>query len=611
MFFFKELKRRNVFRAGIAYIVVAWLILQVVDVVLPNLGVPDWVFKIILLVLVIGFPVVLVIAYVFELTTEGFKRESEVEHKEGSESSGREWGFAIIAILAVTLGFFAYDKFVLSTAELGKSIAVLPFVNMSSNLEQEYFADGLSEELLNMLARIPKLRVIARTSSFSYKGKDAKIADIARELNVDHVLEGSVRSYGGTEVRITAQLIRTDDESHLWAKDYNVTLDDVFGVQDQIAAAVVEQLKVRLLGTMPATREIDSEAYRLYLLARELSRRSTPEGHVRSNKLYHQALDIEPGYAPAWAGLAESFIFFGERVLTDAIGKTLQDGRCADVSAVDDNYVAKVDDAFDEAMCAANKALEIDQFNASAHASLGRIAMVYGSSEGNLAIAAKHLERALKLEPSNPLIINQAATFSKNLGRLDKAIELYEYAAARDPISSGVHTNLALSYFAAGRYDDAIKKYDTALSLSPDANGVRSWLATTHVFNGDPDAALAALSNEPSEPWRLIGEVIAYHAAGQQAQLAPKLTLLVEKYGGEWAFNVAYVLASIGDADKAFAALETAVKNNDTGLSEIVVTPEFNNIRSDPRWLPFLESIGKAPPQLAAVAFNVALPEQP
>jgi len=417
--------------------------------------------------------------------------------------------------------------------------------------------------------------------------------------------------YGGTEVRITAQLIRTDNESHLWAKDYDVTLDDVFGVQDQIAAAVVEQLKVRLLDTMPATREIDSEAYRLYLLARELSRRSTPEGHVRSNKLYRQALDIEPGYAPAWAGLAENYIFLGERVLTDAIDKTLQDSRCADASAVDEDYVAKVDDAFDEALCAANKALEIDQYNASAHASLGRIAMVHESSDDNLAIAAMHLERALELEPSNPLIINQAATFSKNLGRLDKAIELYEYAAARDPISPGVHTNLALSYFAGSRYDDAIQTYDTALSLSPDANGVRSWLATTHVFNGDPDAALEALSKEPSEPWRLIGEVIAYHAAGQQAQSHQKLKLLVEKYGEEWAFNVAYVLASVGDADKAFAALETAVKNNDTGLSEIIVTPEFNNIHSDPRWLPFLESIGKAPQQLAAVAFDVTLPELP
>lgn len=607
----QELKRRNVFRAGIAYIVIAWLILQVADVVLPYLDVPDWIFKIILLVLVIGFPVVLVIAYVFELTTEGFKRESEVEHRAGGDSSGREWDFAIIAILAVTLGFFAYDKFVTSTAELGKSIAVLPFVNMSSNLEQEYFADGLSEELLNMLARIPKLRVIARTSSFSYKGKDTKIAEIARELNVDHVLEGSVRSYGGAAVRITAQLIRTDDESHLWAKDYDVTLDDVFGVQDQIAAAVVEQLKVRLIDKLPATPEIDSEAYGLYLQARELARRSTPEGHVRSSKLYRQALDIEPEYAPAWAGLAENYIFLGERVLTVAIGETLQDGRCAEASTVDENYVAKVDDAFDEALCAANQALEIDRYNASAYASLGRIAMVHDSSEDSLAIAAKHLERALELEPSNPLIINQAATFSKNLGRLDKAIELYEYAAARDPISSGVHTNLALSYFAGGRYDDAIEAYDTALGLSPDANGVRSWLATTHVLNGDPDVALEALSKEPSEPWRLIGEVIAYHAAGQQAPLDQKLELLMEKYGEEWAFNVAYVLASIGDADKAFAALETAVKNNDTGLSEIIVTPEFNNIHSDPRWLPFLESIGKAPQQLAAVAFNVALPEPP
>lgn len=606
MSFFEELKRRHVFRAGIAYVVAAWLILQVADTVLPYLGAPDWIFRALLIILVIGFPVALVISYVYEFTSQGLKRESEVDHDDTPVMSGREWDFAIIAILAVALGYFAYDKYAVSTHKLAKSIAVLPFVNMSADVEQEYFTDGLSEELLNMLARIPALRVIARTSSFSYKGKDAKVSDIARDLKVDHVLEGSVRSYGGAQVRITAQLIRADDESHLWSNDYDVTLDDVFGVQDQIAAAVVEKLKVSLLGTPPTTQEIDSAAYRLYLQARELSRRSTPEGHVRSMKLYRQALEAEPDYAPVWAGLAENYIFLGERVMTDAIAESLALGRCDGDAARDGE--ATVDLALDEASCLAKRALQIDPSNASAHASLGRIAMVH-DTVGGMQAAATHLERALQLEPANPLIINQAATLSKNLGRLDKAIALYEYAAARDPISAGVHTNLALVYFAAGRYDEAIEAYDTALSLSPNANGVHSWLSIAYLYDGQGDAALAALDREPSEPWRLIGQAIAYDAIGEPDQSDQYLAKLLEGYGEEWAFNVAYVFASRGDNDMAFELLSTAVQNNDTGLSEIVATPEFGNIHSDPRWQPFLQSIGKAPQQLASISFDVVLPD--
>ncbi|MFB3077036.1 MAG: hypothetical protein ACE1Y4_03425, partial [Lysobacterales bacterium] len=329
MSFFEELKRRNVFRVGIAYVVLAWVVIEVTDTVAPALNLPDWTLAFVTWLGIIGFPFALVFAWGFELTPEGIKREHEVDRSQSvAHITGRKLDFAIIGLLVVALGYFAYDKFVLEPARdaelvvatteavtdevieqavqttgYDKSIAVLPFVNMSDDASNEYFSDGISEELLNLLTRIPELRVIARTSSFAYKGKEVSIADIARELNVDHVLEGSVRK-SGNQVRITVQLIRANDSSHLWSESYDRTLDNIFAIQDEIAAAVVAQLKVTLLGAAPTVREIDPAAYALFLQARYMAHQGTPEAWEQSLALYEQVLEIYPDYAAAWVGLA-------------------------------------------------------------------------------------------------------------------------------------------------------------------------------------------------------------------------------------------------------------------------------------------------------------------
>ena len=269
MSFFIELKRRNVFKVTIAYAVMAWLVMQIAYVILNNVEAPGWVFHVILLMLGIGLLFAIFFAWAYELTPEGIKKEKDIDRTQSiTHVTGRKLDFIIIGIMALALGYFAYDKLVLSafreaamteaiTMAVGeqaaaeqeaafendKSIAVLPFVNMSDDAANEYFSDGISEELLNLLAQIPELRVIARTSSFAYKGKDVKIADIARELNVGHVLEGSVRKTGN-QVRVTAQLIHAADSSHLWSESYDRTLDNIFTIQDEIAVAVVEKLKV-------------------------------------------------------------------------------------------------------------------------------------------------------------------------------------------------------------------------------------------------------------------------------------------------------------------------------------------------------------------------------
>jgi TolB-like protein len=297
---FRELKRRNIFKVAAAYIIVGWLLLQVSDVLVPALYLPDWFHSGIAFLLILGFPVAMIFAWAFELTPEGLKRDHEVDRSQSiTQQTSRKLDFIIIGLLIAALGYFAWDKFVLAperktelveattavveqTAEIDKSIAVLPFVNMSSDTEQEYFSDGLTEEVLNLLAKIPNLRVIARTSSFAYKGKDVKIAEVANELHVGHVLEGSVRK-AGNQLRITAQLIRASDSSHLWSETYDRTLENIFAIQDEIAAAVVSQLKLELLGETLGSKQVDPAAYALFLQAQQVRRQYTADSRYAAN----------------------------------------------------------------------------------------------------------------------------------------------------------------------------------------------------------------------------------------------------------------------------------------------------------------------------------------
>jgi len=288
----QELKRRNVFKVGAAYVVLTWLLAQATDVFLESFGAPDWVIKTVLMLLVIGFPLALFFAWAFELTPEGIKKEKDVDRSQSiTTETGRKLDFTIIAILLLALGYFSFDKFVQNPARdaemaeaaaeaeavqeaarpVEKSIAVLPFVNMSDDAGNEYFSDGISEEILNSLAKIKQLKVAGRTSSFAFKGKNQDLRQIGETLGVEHILEGSVRK-AGTKIRITAQLIQVEDGFHLWSEAYDRELTDVFAIQDEIATAILEQLKAQLIGedaTPVTTARADTEAYELYLLAKQ------------------------------------------------------------------------------------------------------------------------------------------------------------------------------------------------------------------------------------------------------------------------------------------------------------------------------------------------------
>lgn len=602
MSFFNELKRRNVIRVAGLYLAGAWLLIQVAGTVLQMVDAPIWLSRGIVIALAIGFIPALVFAWAFELTPEGLKREGDVDRTESiTPHTGRKLDRTIMVVLSLALGAFAFDKFALapererSAAESGrnqgrsearvesfgdKSIAVLPFVNMSADQEQEYFSDGIAEELLNLLAKIPELRVTSRSSAFSFKDQKLEIPEIAKRLNVAHVLEGSVRK-AGNQVRITAQLIDARSDTHLWSETYDRSLDNIFAVQDEIAAAVVAQLKLKLLGAAPKVATTDPKAYALYLQARQLLRQRTKESPEQALALYQQALAIDARYAAAWDGLSSVYDYQAGSGL-----RPFEEGHRL-------------------ARDAANQALAIDPQSAPSHARLGVLALSY---DQDLATAARHFERALALEPTNVDVIAGAAAVAVQLGRLDTAIALEEYVVARDPVNPTGHSNLGYSYYIAGRLDEAIASQRTALNLSPSYEGAHYNIGVALLLKGDYGAALAAMQRE-SDIWGLVGLPMAWHALGKKAQSDAALAELVGTYEKEAAFNIAYVLAYRGETDRAFEWLDKAVANGDPGLSEIVGNPLFANITQDPRWLPFLRKIGVAPEQLAAIKFDVKVPQ--
>src|SRR6266446_174214 len=490
---------------------------------------------------------------------------------------------AALLVLAAIIGgvfYFSRRPAQLASAVADNSIAVLPFVDMSQAKDQVYFSDGISEELLNLLSKIPQLKVAARTSSFSFKGKQAEIPEIARQLHVANVLEGSVRR-SGDQLRITAQLIRAAEGYHLWSETYDRKMDDIFKIQDEIASEVVKELKLKLLGAAPKVRTTDPKAYALYLQARELGRQINAEAFVKSDTLLRQVLEIDPRYAPAWDELATNFYHKTQiGVLSNQVG-------------------------FARAREAAEKALAIDPDYAPAHAELGRIAM-YGN---DLAGAARHYERAIALDPTNLDVLRNAATLLGNLGRLDEELALNEAIVRRDPVNLIALFNLGIDQRSAGRYDAAIASFRTVLSLSPDRGGAHMQLGTSLMQKGDAPPALAEIEQEKTETWRMIGLPMAYCAFGRKADADAALNALIAKYEKDWAYNIAYVYAFCGNADKAFEWLDKAVAYQDGGLGEIVTENLFDKIHSDPRWLPFLRKIGKAPEQLAKIEFKMPLPQ--
>ena len=601
MSLFNELKRRNVIRVAMAYIVGAWLIIQVVETILPAFGFSDAILRYIVIVLSIAFIPALIFSWVFEMTPQGLTKEVNVEQEDSiTRYTGKKLDRGIMVLLVLGLSYFAFDKFVLdprrdaqlveTTTQQARSgassqsiahpsIAVLPFINMSDDADNEYFSDGLAEELLNLLTKIPQLKVASRTSAFSYKGKDFKISDVGRELNVAHVLEGSVRKSGDL-IRITAQLIKVEDGFHMWSETWDRSLDNIFAIQDEIAAAVVDQLEVTLLGSVPKVEKTDPQAYALFLQARHFSNLLTPDGWEQSNILYKQALEIDPEYAAAWAGLSRNYVnLTGYNLLPPEEG-------------------------YEAGREAAEKALAIDPDTAPAHSALGWIAMYY---ETDLGISAEHFRRALELDPGNMSTIRNAATFSYSLGQLDYALALGEFSVSRDPVNPSGYFNLAQHYTLAGRYEEAIESANTALKLSPEMPGAHYFIGESLLRMGQPEPALAAFEQESDDEWRVKGTALAFYELERSDAFQEKFAELRARWEDRWPIEIAHVYAWIGELDEVFPLLEKELGVN--GLSGVMVDPFFIDLHDDPRWQPLLEKGGVSEEQLKAIDFKVELPE--
>ena len=580
-----ELRRRNVLRMAVLYVIAAWLIMQFAEVVITLAALPTWTGQTTLILLTIGFPIALIFSWFYEITPAGLTLEKDVPLGESiTFITGRRIDFIVIALLASALVMFAYDKWWIRSEATAvttepNSIAVLPFVNMSDDPVQEYFSEGLAEELLNQMTRIPSLKVISRTSSFSFKGENIDIVTIAERLNVRHILEGSVRISDGN-ARISATLVDARDDRTLWSQTFDRNLEDILSIQNEIAREVVDALHITLLGDMPSARKTDPRAYAFYLQAKFVGNQMTPDNLERSIELYRQALAIDPGYVPAWEGLAWR--------LTSQANSGLRPG-----------------EGYEPAREAARQALEIDPNFARAHGRLGWIALFH---DGDLHAAARHYERGLALDPTDMVLLGGAATLLQNLGRLDDAIIVKRHVSDRDPVYPAGHANLGIASLYAGDLDDAASNFRSTLTLSPNYIGARCLLGMTMLFAGNAEAALPVVEQESFEPYRLICLGLVQHAIGNEAESASALQKLIEAHAEGWAYNIAYIFAYRGEVDAAFEWLDKAVEYRDGGLADIVVQPFFNNLHGDHRWSAFLARLGKSPDQIAAVGFSISLP---
>ena len=592
MSFFEELKRRNVVRVGIAYAVFAWVLLQIFDVIGEILELPAWGGKMILVALMIGFLLALILAWAYEMTPEGLKKEKEVDRSQSvSPSTGHKLNAAITVLMAMALAWFAWDKFsprpetAVTTAAVepaassvtpaagrsepaaavsARSIAVLPFADMSPEKDQEYLSDGIAEDLLNLLVKIPDLQVAARTSSFSFKGKEVTIADVARELRVANVLEGSVRK-SGNRVRITAQLIQADSGFHLYSETFDRTLDDVFGIQDEISAAVVETLKVQLLAAAPKSVEVDPEVYALYLQGRYFFAHRTGPNWEKAARAYEDALRIDPNYAAAWAGLS--------RVYSSQAGATYID----------------LHPGYALARQAAQTAVALDPTLPESYLAQAMIQMSY---DWDWAGAEASLQRALELTPGLADAVTEMGLLQRYLGDLDQAVALGRRAVVLDPLSlRGLHA-LGMALIYAGQLEEAEQVYQRLITLNseiPTANQAR---ARVLQLRGRSEEALAIAEQEPDPFWSEYGRLIAFYALGNTDEADARLSDFIEQNQSDSAFQIAQIYGFRGDQDKVFEWLDRAYVQRDGGLPEIMFDPYLRKYWDDPRWAVILKKAG-------------------
>ena len=480
-------------------------------------------------------------------------------------SGRRTWLVALPGLAALALSGVFWNRH-----EGGKSpavthsIAVLPFLNLSSDKDQEYFSDGLAEELLNGLSRIPNLRVTGRTSSFQFRGKIEDPRAIGQKLNVAMILEGSVRKQG-SHIRITAQLIKAADGFQIWSEAYDRELNDILSAQEEIARAVTGALKMKLLGGAAAPgASKNPEAYNAFLQAQYFSHARSRDALEKAAAYYEQATRLDPGYALAWTMLGS--------VRANQAGK-------ADLPLEQGYRIARE---------SVERALALDPNLGMAHAVLGWIRLTY---DWDWPAADASLKRALALQPGSSAVIENNASLDKTLGRFDEAVELFQRAIAIEPLNADNYYNLAITLNHAGRPDEAVVAAKKSLEISPDYAAAHVALAVSYMALSRPQEALEEVQREKNPAWRLIGLPLAYHALGQKKEADAALADLIAKLPKDAAYQIAEAYAFRGEADSAFLWLDRAFSQRDGGLTEIKGDSLMKSLEHDPRYPEFLKKM--------------------
>lgn len=569
--FFKELKRRNVYKVAVAYTVVGWLVMQVAATVVPALHLPEAITTAVVVLVLLGFPIALVIAWAFEMTPEGMKRTENVSPNEHIPYwSRRKFAAFIFAVagLAAALFLLQFTRSQTSRpAETAKSIAVLPLLNESGDPKDDYFSDGLSEELIAALARIKELKVIGRSSSFRFKERKEEPKAIGEKLGVATLLEGTVRKQGD-RVRIVAELINAADGIELWTRTFDRELKDIFAVQEEIASAVAEALKVTLLGaeqqppTPPVT--ISPEAHNAYLLGRYHFQRRNLEDHRKAINHYDEAIRLYPEYALAYAERSECWTLIG-----DLTGDRFN--------------------AWPKARSDAEKAAAIAPELAEAHAALGWVRFFV---EWKFVEGLKELKRAQDLSPTNATANDLLARVIVYLGKLDEAEKLARQAVELDPLAFQSQNNLARILWFEGKLDEADAVARKAAELQPAAASSRRWQTMVALQRGDGEQALREAQLEPDEGYRRFLVALAQYVRGDQAAADATLTALVADGRGQLDYQIAEIYALRGETDKAFEWLEIAFNDHDTGCLAVLVDPLLRGLRTDARYKVLLAKLG-------------------
>jgi TolB-like protein len=584
--FFAELKRRNVYKVAIAYGVVAWLLMQVASQIFPFFEIPNWAVRLVVLLLVIGFPVAMILAWAFELTPEGIKRTESADELPKKTSRNRAWLYVVVIGGAISASLFFFGRYTAISKQGGltelpaKSIAVLPFDNLSCDPDNAYFTEGIQDEILTRLAKVADLKVISRASTQRFKSAPDNLPVIAKQLGVTNILEGSVQK-SANQVRVNVQLINALTDAHLWAEIYDRKLTDIFAVESDIAKTIAETLRAKLTGpekhAISAKPTDDPEAHQLYLKGRFFWNKRSGSDLLKAIDYFSQAIEKDPNYALAYAGIADSYnvlFFFSSAGIAPK-------------------------EAFPKAKAAALKALAIDNTLGEAHNALAYVLFSY---DWDFAGAEREFRRAIELNPNYATAHQWYSEFLSAMGQHAEAITEIKRAQELDPISLIINSVVGVIYERDRQYDEAVRQLRSTLAMDQNFGPAHQVLFSTYEANDNYEeaiverqAAVLAYGRESPEVASKRTQALrkAYAKGGARGYWQERLDQVTEDAKGSYVppSDLARTYARLGQKDEALEWLEKAYNERDEELLHVNERAAFDNLRSDPRYTALVEKV--------------------